>query len=365
MLFLIYRTSALALAAILITSCATTAPKEEITLDPLVLRLEKGGKVTLVDARPLFQEASKNYKDSKYEEAARKFRLVIQYFPKSRYVAHALFNGALADMKLKRWPDALLLLDRAFPLLKRSRDRWDVRMQMATCYEELKQWPDAIRAFKDVLKNGSLHIVDRIEAEVRLGLAYHGIGDLARAERSFKAALKRYKDNLDIPRLHGNTYVSQAQYMIGGVYKRLFSVIKFRLPVESMRRDLLDKSAFFLKSQAAFLRCIRLRNSYYSVAAGFQLGKLYEDMFDDMMKAEIPGDLDKEELALYYDELKKHIRPLVERSIEIYERNLGMSDRQGKGSEWAKKTEKSLERMRRVLRLEFGVKKSEALRPPK
>ncbi|HIA03171.1 MAG TPA: tetratricopeptide repeat protein [Myxococcales bacterium] len=342
------------LGIFLLSSCATTVPTEEVTLDPLVLRLEKDGKLTLIDARPLFKEASKYYKNSQYELAAKKFRMVARYFPKSRFAPHAFFNGALADMKLKRWADALSLLEKAFPLLKDSTDRWDVRMQMATCHEELKQWPQAIGAFKEVLEHGKLHIVDRLEAEVRLGLAYHGAGDLARAERSFKAALKRYKNNLDIPRLHGNTYVAQAQYMIGSVYQRLFSVIRFKLPVDSMKRDLLDKSAFFIKSQAAFLRCIRLHNAYYSVAAGFQLGKLYEDMFDDMMQAEIPDELNDEERKLYYEELKKHIRPLVVRSIEIYERNLGMSDRMGKGAKWALETEKSLDRMRNILKLEFS-----------
>ena len=134
----------LGLLGLLLSSCATTHAKEEITLDPLVLRLEKSGEVSLLDARPLFKEASKDYKNSKYKQAARKFRLVVRYFPKSRFVPHAMFNGALADMKLKKWTDALSLLKRAFPLLEHSTDRWDVRMQMATCHEELKQWPEAV-----------------------------------------------------------------------------------------------------------------------------------------------------------------------------------------------------------------------------
>jgi hypothetical protein len=73
-----------------------------------------------------------------------------------------------------------------------------------------------------------------------------------------------------------------------------------------------------------------------------------------MMAAEIPGDLNKEEKELYYEELKKHIRPMVVRAIEIYERNLSMSDRVGDGVKWAKKTQKSLDRMQQIFKVEFN-----------
>ncbi|MFT5435049.1 MAG: hypothetical protein ACI9OJ_005766, partial [Myxococcota bacterium] len=133
----------------------------------------------------------------------------------------------------------------------------------------------------------------------------------------------------------------------------LFASIRFRLPVETMKRDLTDKSSFFLKGQSAYLRCVRLQNQHWSVAAGYRLGKLYEDFYSDMMEAEVPSELDDEDKKVYYDELKKHVRPLVVRAIEIYERNLGMSDRLGTGGDWAKKTQASLDRMRNILRHEF------------
>ena len=120
-----------------------------------------------------------------------------------------------------------------------------------------------------------------------------------------------------------------------------------------MKRDLTDKSHFFLKSQSAFLRCIRLRQSYWAVAAGFQLGKLYEDFYDHMMASEIPKDMSADDQGIYFDELKRYIRPLVVRAIDVYERNIGMSDRLGEHGEWAKKTQERLDRMRAILRTQF------------
>ena len=100
----------------------------------------------------------------------------------------------------------------------------------------------------------------------------------------------------------------------------------------------------------AELKALRLQHPDYAVVSGYRLGALYEVMYDDMMAAEIPTELTREEVELYYEELKKKIRPLLVRAIDIYERNLRMGQRFGKQGEWVKRTEASLARLKEVLR---------------
>ena len=344
---------ALLVASLCLTGCATTNVNDnpvDVELEPLVLSAN-GQKVESFQARPLFKQATQEYSVGHYEKALKLFRKVIKHFPETKYANHAYFNAGLAAMRLERWEEALDLQRRARRALAGGRDEWDALLQVSRCLEELARWGNLVEVADELLKKGKLNPTDRVEAWARLGIARYETGRLALAERAFKKVLHLYKE---VPRLEKNPYVSRSQYLVGEIYRGLFASIRFRLPVETMKRDLADKSSFFLKGQSAYLRCVRLQHKDWAVAAGYRLGRLYEDFYDDMMAAEVPPELDEEDRKVYFDELKRLIRPLVVRAVEIYERNLGMSDRLGVGGEWAKKTQASLDKMRDILRREFA-----------
>lgn len=336
------------------TACGAAVPSERVDLDPLVLRTKEGGSVELVDPRTLFEEASHAYQGGRYDQALRKFELVLELFPDSRYAPHARFNAGLALVRLGRWDDALRVFTVSAEQMHGTDDEWDARYQKTICLEKLGRWSDLLFEVQPILERAKPNVTQRIEAMARHGIALFHLDRLAEAEEVFERVLEQSRQNAGVPSLTGNAHVAQVQYLVGEIYRGLFGSIRFRLPVESMKRDLQDKSSFFLKGQSAYLRTIRLQNNYWSVAAGYKLGRLYEDFYQDMMEAEIPAELDADDRQVYFEELKKHIRPLVIRAIDIYERNLGMSDRLGPASEWTKKTQASLERMRTVLRTELA-----------
>jgi tetratricopeptide (TPR) repeat protein len=337
-----------------VTACATVpVAVESVTLDTLVLHSDSEGKVRAVEARGLFKEGQEAYTAGRYAESVEKFVLVATLFPSTSYVGHAHFNAGLGLLKLERWEDAISHFQTARGRLTKHRDRSDACIHLAAAYEATKQWAKTVEVLTQALAIGQLLPVDVVETYARLGDALYRQGKLADAEDALKKALEGYRDHIDIPALHQNRHVARAQYLIGEIYQRLFGSIQFRLPVAAMKRDLTDKSHFFLKSQSAFMRCIRLRHSYWAVAAGFQLGKLYEDFYDHMMASEVPSDMSRDDQGIYFDELKRYIKPLVVRAIDVYERNIGMSDRLGENGEWAKKTQERLERMRTILRTEF------------
>src|SRR5690554_8188591 len=82
------------------------------------------------------------------------------------------------------------------------------------------------------------------------------------------------------------------------------------------------------------------------------IGKLYEDFYTDIFNAEIPDTLSDQAVALYFEELRKQIRPLMERAISVYEKNLSLSKRMGKDAEtdeWVSQTTTTLNRLRSFL----------------
>ena len=331
--------------------CATTAATDgpvDVELDPLVLRAHDG-KVEAIDARELFKAATGAYARGEHAKAADQFQDVARLFPDSKYAAHALYDAGLALMQLERWQDAVEVLEAAQSGLTSPRDQLDAECQKGVCYTRLGAWRDAQKTLASVLTQPTLSVREQVENRARLGAAYYELGDFARAERELETALEQARLNPGVPSLKNNAVVAQAQFLVGEIYRDLFRSIQFRLPVETMQRDLSDKSNFFLKAQTDYLDCIRLSAKPWSVAAGFRLGELYEAMYEDMMGAEIPGDLTADDRVIYFDELKKYVQPLVERAVDIYERNLSMNDRLGGAADWAKKSEAGLARMRHIL----------------
>ena len=342
-----------ALVFSLVGCAANQQVTETVELEPLVLHQQADQRVRSLEARPLFSRGTEAYSEGRYEDALLSFEEIIRFFSESRYAPHAHFNAGLTLQRLERWGEALGHFEIAAETLTAEDDQRDARFQVVICQEQTERWADLKESVPVLLTGSDWSVRQRLELTVRQGLAHYFLGQLARAERSFEDALEQYRQNSEVPSLRQNVYVSRAQYLIGEIYRGLFESIQFRLPVESMRRDLMDKSSFFLKGTRAYLKCVRLSHRQWAVAAGYRLGRMYEQFFDDMMGAEIPPELDAEDRAVYFEELRSKIRSLVVRAIEVYERNLGMSDRLGTSSEWVELTEKGLERLRTILRSEF------------
>jgi tetratricopeptide (TPR) repeat protein len=254
--------------------------------------------------------------------------------------------------ELGRWGEALAMYERALQGSSKADDKSDALFRIGECHEKLEQWSAMEKTFEQVLAM-PLTVLDRAEAWTRRGYAWQRMGDLTQAERAYKECLTVYNDNISLRLFEGNYWVSMAQFQLGEIYRTLFDGIAFRLPVERMERDLEDKSNLFLKAQHAYLKSVRLRNTEWAIAAGFRLGSMYEDFYADMLQAEYPAELGEQEVALYFSELKGQILPLVQRAVEIYERNLAMSERVGaRDTEWASRTKKHLEHLRGLLEQE-------------
>ncbi len=142
-----------------------------------------------------------------------------------------------------------------------SKDQWDARFQLTLCLEKLKAWKELVEEAEQLSKRKGLHITQRVEVHARLGIAHYMLDQLAEAEQAFEVVRDGHRHNMAVPTLKANPYVAQSQYLVGEIYRSLFATIKFRLPVETMKRDLQDKSHFFLKGQSAYLRAIRLQET--------------------------------------------------------------------------------------------------------
>ncbi len=355
-------------AAGVMMALGACASSEVVEMDPMrfqVVDTGRGKSVEAMDPEALFHEGNRAFEAEDYEVAAAKYGLVVDRFAGSRWHQVATFNAGLALERSGRHAEAIARFEGFVAAVPGTKDAQDALFRIAACHEALGRWPAMHAVGEELLRphHAGIGVGDRIAAHAVRGRAAEGLGELALAERDYRAALTQYQKNLEVRGLDKSPFVSLAQYRIGEIYRELFASIRFKLPLERMARDLEDKSNFFLMAQSAYLRALRLHHPEWAVVAGFRLGALYETMYEDMLAAEVPAELSAEEVEVYYEALRERVRPLLERAIDIYERNLRLGQRFGKRDAWMHKTEASLARLKDVLRAESSRAAESELRP--
>jgi len=329
-------------------------PTQQIEMEPMQILAERGkdGKLVLRhrDAASLFRSAGAAFDSQDHARAVEEYSLLLQEFPGSSYTMATRYNLGLALEELHRHAEALVLYREILVSNPSPGDALDARFRIASCQNELADYEGAAQTLQEVLGLPTLGREDRLLAQLRLGDVLLAAGHLDEAEKAFHAVLGRTRlKGSPAPLPAPPEMVSQAQYGLARLEHQRFTRAPIRMPQAQMERDINEKARLFLRAQAGYLRTIHLRIAEMVTAAGLKIGTLYEDFYRDLMQAPVPPELNSEEVEVYFEELRKVIRPLVEQAIHVYERNLLYAERFGQKGEWIAETEARLERLRQFI----------------
>lgn len=357
-------TAATALAVGLLTGCAggqrpntlpdVDPPSEAVDLDPTLIRadVDDQGEVTgseSIDSGEVFKEAQRAFRKRQYEVALEKYAVIIQYFEDSDFYLAALYNSGLAYDYLKRHEEAAKMYRGVVERFKGRQEATDAYFRLAGSLSHLGRHREVMSVLDELEGRTGLSLADKVELHARRGDALLGLEKLADAESSYRKALmthRRADPEIALP--SDAFFVVAAQYGVARVYHELFLAIKFRLPLERMEKDLDDKIEIFQQAQALYVRTIRQGHPHWTTASRYQIARMYENFYSDLLASEIP-ELTDEEAELYFEELRKKLRPLMDQALQYYERTITLSERQGIDNEYTERTEEALERLKRYL----------------
>jgi hypothetical protein len=120
-----------------------------------------------------------------------------------------------------------------------------------------------------------------------------------------------------------------------------------------MAVDMEEKARLLLVAQRQYIETIKLGNPQWASASGYQIGSLYEEFYDAFMHAPIPpeliGEANQEKREVYYEELRKRIRILLEKALKTHEQNLLMLERLGVQNEWRDKSKVAFANLQKML----------------
>ncbi len=354
----------LALVAPLGTGCSTakpnpdgipgaTQPSEQVELDPVLIRATtKDGAVEgseLINSGDVFKKAQRAFKKKQYKEAVAHYKVLIDSFPDSDYHLPSLYNSGLSLERLERWEEALTHYSTIVEDYGGKSIATDALYRSSECFKRLERHQEVLTTIARILDRTGLASYDRTEAYTRQGDAHLALDDLSKAEDSFRRAITSHKRAPDDEVVPGDShFVVAAQYGLSQVYHRLFLGVKFRLPADRMEKDLEDKAQLFMQAQGKYIRTMRMGNAYWATAAGYAIGQMYEQFYTDLLTAETPK-LQDEESKVYFEALREKIRPFMERALQIYEKNIILSERYNVDNDFTRQTQVSLERLKRYI----------------
>ena len=290
-------------------------------------------------------------------EAARAVALFARFLasePEGQSAGQALLGLARAHESLRDCAAAL----RAYAtFIERFRGHVAVKEAHArsgACHAELEQWELSAQSYADAR---ALAVADRappslkVELLAREGYAHFQLGDFAAAEpllheadAVFTAAQEEGAE-----RFTSYYFIGMARFYLGAIHHRRFRDAPIRLPEKVMAEDFARKFDHLQRAQDAYNHAIRAKHMYWVSAAGYQLGSLFEEFYDALMHAPVPEWLDDKQRQVYYEELKAQLRPVVNKAIWVFEKNLETARRLGYESDFIERTEAKLSDLQGIL----------------
>jgi tetratricopeptide (TPR) repeat protein len=226
-------------------------------------------------------------------------------------------------------------------------DAWAAR---GACHAELGQWQASADDFAAALTRTTLPS-QQVEYLARQGYALFELGDFARADPPLKQADEIFLAAQDQRHERFTTFyfVGMARFYRAAIHHREFREVVIRLPEKVMAEDFARKFALLEKAQDGYNHTIKAKHVFWVSAAGYQLGTLFEEFYDAVMYAPVPEWLDEAQRRTYYEELKNQLRPVVNKAIWVFEKNLETARKLGYDSEFVARTEAKLSDLQAVL----------------
>lgn len=339
--------------------------KREVQFDPLTitgdLELEK------LNDEELFACGTAAFAAEDFARAARCFDRLVDFHPASRHLRPATYNSGLSHEKLKQWAEARARFAALAEPTRGTGDALDASYRLAETLYHLERYDEASTILITLSKRSDLSLGKQLEARVQLGVCELESGRSDQAEATFRKALATWqglpeqdKDQVD------DYFPAQAQFFLGEIYRLHYESVQLEpnKGVDQLAKDLEYKAELLLSAQGHYLRSIRIGNGYWATAAGAQIGSLYETFHQSMVNAPAPKELNPEEIDVYRQELRKKIRVLLSKAINIYERTLEAAERIGANTPFVQKTRESLKKMKDLLLAEAEEEDEEPPAPP-
>jgi tetratricopeptide (TPR) repeat protein len=221
------------------------------------------------------------------------------------------------------------------------------------CEAEVGEWERSSVSFAGVLAAGGDALLpsQKVEALARRGFALYQLERFAEADAVFAEADALFEAATagGQERFSDTYFVGMARFYRAAILHVEFRRVRIRSPEAQMSADFEAKLALLERAQEAYNHVVRARHVFWVSAAGFQLGSLFEEFHDAIMYAPAPDWLDDSQRRTYYRELEQQLRPVIDKAVWVFEKNLETARKLGYENDFIDRTEAALAHLQAVL----------------
>ncbi len=324
------------------------APRHEVQFDAVTVTGDL--ELSELNDEELFAGGTSAFAAEDYKKAARYFGRLVDFFPNSQHRRAALYNAGLSHQKLSEWEDAAMRFSELAEPEKGTGDALDASFRLAETHYQLERYDAAAKVLRAIAERADLPVGKRLEAQVQQGVCELESGQAEKAEATLRKVTDAYEKLSDKDEVE-DYFPAQAHFFVGEIYRLHYEAVKLdpAKGSDALANDLNYKAELLLSAQGNYLRSIRVGNGHWATAAGTQIGSMYENLYEHLVNSPAPAELDAEEAQVYREELRKRVRVLLTKSINIYERTLEAAQRIGSQNTFVDKTRQSLEKMKALL----------------
>lgn len=328
----------------------TEPPSQQIALGGSVIQHEPDYALNLAayDDQDIFHAASEAERAGEPTEARALYERLLREMPTSPLADASRFNLGLSLEHEHQWAAAAEayrpIVDKPVPAEADDRRTWiDAHFRRAACAAKIGEWGETRRLFEKVLVTRDLRLDDKIEAMLGRGIALEEVGEPFDAELAFSEVLHDTRDTQDGTL---RSFAAEAAFHSADIARKRFAAVRLEFPTEKLGKLLDTKCEELMVAQGRYIRAIRYGDAYTVAAAGNRIGSMYEDLYAELLGLEVPADLSPEQVEVYKDEVKHRVKVLAEKAIRIYERTALIGRRTDTASEWVKKSEAALAKLK-------------------
>jgi tetratricopeptide (TPR) repeat protein len=350
-----------ALHALIANACGGTSVGQPTTPSRSVLEMdevrisaargEEGYNFEAYDASELFERATQLLNQQHCTEAVALYDRVVAEFQGSGYASAALYNAGLclqAQGEFAGGAQRYARLREAYP---DSEDRKDASFQLAEVWVQLERWGDVLALSDELLARSELTADERLEGMARRGQALLGLGRLDEATAYCRGALSYFRGRPP-GEIKDEFFAAANNYVLAESARARQQAMAFPAGVQAQKDVLLRRAELVLEAQREYLNTIafkNLGNYHWAAASGYRIGAMYEELWQAVTEAPVPGNLPRAARAEYHAELAKLIVPLIRNAIRYWEATELSIERAGIKTPWAAKIQADLERVRGLL----------------
>ena len=345
------------------TACRTSAPQRVAEFPDM--HVEANPNATDAwdgyDAEMLYERGINFFDAHQFSEAIPYFVKVIDEFPESPEFKPAHYYVALSYIELEDGTNALLFIDsfiRLIPHNDRSTVYHEALLKRAIALSILQDY-DALVESMETLIDIAQRPEHLIQAHTNAGIGLFMLERYDEASSHLLATRRLYRNASRLSQGTTHFFMAQATFYLAEISREEFERVQLQPESSASETSSIDmkrvsaqleiKCQRLFIAQSAYFRVIREKHAGWAAASGFQIGRMYEVLYEDLIGLPLPEDLNEEERQLYQQTLHKRITILLQKAFNAWKANLDMATRTGTDNVWVQQTEERMERLNELL----------------